>query len=70
MLGAAMAHKDSALPGLPPPDEDDVIDFGSSTMNQDRESDFDPDDGFRAHTVSDGEEDGKISNPLGLMKSR
>ena len=70
MLGAAMAHKDSALPGLPPPEADDVIDFGTSTMNEDRESDSDPDDGFRAHTVSDDEEDGKTPNPLSLIESR
>ena len=61
MLGAAMADKDSALPGLPPPEEDDVIDFGSSTMYEDGQSGSEADDGFRAHTASDDEEDGKIS---------
>lgn len=64
MLGAAMAAKDAALPGLPPQDKDDVIDFGSSTRNEDHQSDLDPDDGYRAHTFSDGEEDGKLSNPF------
>ena len=64
-----MADKDSTLPVLPVA-ENEVIDFGSSAVNEDHESDSEPDDGFLAHTVSDDEEDGKISNPFGPRESR
>ena len=57
----AMTNKKAALPGLPPPDEDDVIDFGSSAVTEDRASDGEPEDRFLAHSASDSEEDGKIS---------
>lgn len=63
-----MADKKSALPGLPPPEEDDVIDFGSSTMRYDHESDSDVDDRYPTRTVPDDDDDGKIPNPLSLME--
>ncbi|KAF6238628.1 hypothetical protein HO173_003134 [Letharia columbiana] len=51
LLGAAMADKDSALPGLPPLEEDEVYEFEGQV------SDSELDDGFLAHTVSDDEDD-------------
>lgn len=53
-----MADKDSALPGLPPLEEDEVYEFEGQV------SDSELDDGFLAHTVSDDEDDGKIANPF------
>ena len=57
-----MVDKNAALPGLPPPEPDDVIDFGSATVCEDHASDSEVDDRYPAHTVSDDDEDdGKIS---------
>lgn len=65
-----MADKDSALPGLPPPEEDEVIEFGSLGANEDHKPESELDDEFLAHTVSDGEEDSNISNPFNPLESR
>ena len=64
-----MADKDSALPGLPPPEEDEVIELGSLGVNEDHKPESELDDEFLAHTVSDGEEDNKISDPFGPTES-
>lgn len=44
--------------------EDEVLEFESTAVNEDQESDSEPDDGFLAHTASDDEEDGKLSHVL------
>lgn len=68
LLGAAMADKSSmadkkaALPGLPAPEADEVIDFGSSIVSEDRDSDRELYDRFLTNDASDGEDDGKISH--------
>lgn len=56
-----MADKNSALTGLPPLEEDDVIDFGSSTHSADHEADSEVDDRYPTHSISDDEEDSTIS---------
>lgn len=56
-----MADKKSALPGLPPV-EDEVLNFESSAVAEGQHSDSELHDGFLAHTVSDDAEEGKLSN--------
>lgn len=67
LLGPAMAgkpkwmpDKKAALPGLPPPDEDDVLVFESSAATQDPAPRREVEDRHQTHTASeDEEEDGK-----------
>ena len=70
LLGPAMAakknfmpDKKAALPGLPPPDENDVLLFESSAVAQDPAPRREVEDRHQAHTASDDddEEDGKLS---------
>lgn len=68
-LEAAAADK-SARPGPPPPPEaDEVLEFDSCDTTDDQASDLEPYDEYRAHTISDGEEDGKIPT-LGPLNAR
>ena len=64
-----MSDKKSALPGLPPP-EDEVLEFASSAVAGGQESDSELDDEYAAHTVSDDEDDSKTSRLLRPMDSR
>lgn len=64
-----MADKKSALPGLPPP-EDEVLEFDSAPVAEDKESDPEPDDEFPAHTAPGDEEDGMIPNTLHPLDPR
>ena len=55
-----MPDKKAALPGLPPPDEDDVLVFESSAATQDPAPRREVEDRHQTHTASeDEEEDGK-----------
>ena len=60
----SMTDKKAALPGLPPPEEDEVLQFESSAATEDQVSDRELDDGFLAHNAVDDEDededDGKI----------
>ncbi|KAL9070524.1 MAG: hypothetical protein Q9161_004821 [Pseudevernia consocians] len=57
LLGAAMADKDSRIPGLPPLEQDEVLEFESSALTEDQESDPELDDRFLSHTASGDEDD-------------
>ena len=58
-----MTDKKAAIPGLPPPEEDEVLEFASSAVTEDRDPDSEPEDRFLSHTASDSEEEGKIQKP-------
>lgn len=58
-----MADKKSALPGLPPV-EDEVLNFESLAVAEDQHSNSELDDGFLAYTVSDDAGEGKLRNIL------
>ena len=66
LLGAAMAwktDKKAALPGLPPPEEDDVLEFEPSAVTEHRDDgDHEQVNRHQAHGASDDQENGKISN--------
>lgn len=64
-----MAHKNSALPGLPA-FEDEVVKPESSAVTAGQDSDSEPDDGYLAHIASGDEEDGKLSNTLRAVNPR
>lgn len=65
-----MADKDSTIPGLPPLEEDQVLEFESSAVTEDQESNPELDDGFLGHTASGDEDDGKLPTLLRPMKTR
>ena len=60
----SMTDKKAALPGLPPPEEDEVLQFQSSAATEDRNSEREMGDGFLAHSALDDEDDGKISHTI------
>ena len=71
LLGPAMADKTfmpdkkAALPGLPPPDEDDVLEFESRAVPEAPAPRREVEDRHQAHTTADDDEkDGKISDTL------
>ena len=57
-----MPDKKAALPGLPPPEDDNVLVFESSAVTQDPAPRREVEDRHQAHTASDDEEDGKLSD--------
>lgn len=63
-----MVDNNSALPGLPPT-EDEVLEFESSAVTEGQDSDSEPDDEFLGHIASDVEEDGKLSTPSARNES-
>ena len=68
LLGPAMADKKwmtdkkAALPGLPPPEDDDVLEFESAAVTEDPAPGHEVEDRHQTHTASDDEEDGKTSD--------
>ena len=70
LLGLAMADKKSmtdkkaALPGLPPPEDDEVLVFESAAVTEDPAPAprHEVEDRHQTHTASDDEEDGKTSD--------
>lgn len=71
LLGPAMANKKwmtdkkAALPGLPPPEDDDVLVFESSAVREDPIPRREVEDRYQNYTAaSDDEDDGKISKHL------
>ena len=63
-----MADKKAALPGLPAPEEDEVIDFESSILSEDPYSNREPDDRFAAHYAQNDEDGGKSLKTSHLLK--
>ena len=59
-----MTDKKAALPGLPPPEEDEVLVFESSAVTETQNPDREPEDRHLAHNASDDEEDGKSPETL------
>ena len=57
-----MTDKKAALPGLPPPEEDEVLVFESSAVAEDPAPSSEVEDRHQTHTASDDEEDGKMSD--------
>ena len=65
-----MPDKKAALPGLPPPDEGDVLEFESSAVAEDPAPRREVEDRHQTHSASDDEEDGKIvRHPLPLKST-
>lgn len=61
----SMTDKKAALPGLPPPEEEEegeVIEFGFSSAVAEHRDDRDrePEDRFQTHSASDNEDEGKF----------
>lgn len=56
-----MADKDLALPRVRPQEEDEVLEFESSAVEN---SNSELDDEFLDHIALDDEEDGKLTTPL------
>ena len=59
-----MTDKKAALPGLPPPEEDEVVVFESPAVTETQDPDHEPEDRHLAHNASDDEEDGKSPENL------
>lgn len=62
----SMTDKKAALPGLAPPEEGEVIEFGPSAAAEDRDDrDREPEDRFLTQSASDDDEDeGKITTNI------
>ena len=54
-----MPDKKAALPGLPPPEEGDVLEFESSAVAEEPAPRREVEDRHQTHSASDDEEDGK-----------
>ncbi len=64
-----MPDKKAALPGLPPP-EDEVLEFESSAVAEDRDVHRELDEAYPTHNASDKDEDGKMTNSYHLRHPR